>query len=108
MVRGNADNFETDRLDHYKNLIFSGRIGRIELDGQWIGLCHEPFLFDQVIAEGACSIVFYGHTHKPWEEEKKETRFANPGTLAGMFQMATFAIYDTASGELVLQILDRL
>lgn len=108
MVRGNMDYFDTQKLDKYKNLIYCGRIGRIELGGQWIGLCHEPFLFDQVIAEGNCSIVFYGHTHKPWEEDKNGVRFANPGTLAGMFQMATFAVYDTMEKELVLQILDRL
>jgi len=33
---------------------------------------------------------------------------ANPGTLAGMFSKATFAVYDTSTNNLELKILERL
>jgi predicted phosphodiesterase len=53
-------------------------------------------------------IIFYGHTHKPWIEEKNNTKLVNPGTLGGVFSRATFAVYDTEKIEPELKILDLL
>ncbi len=108
LVRGNADSYGEIVLRRFAHLSYHARAGRIEVLGKHVGLCHEPFLLDKVIEKGACDIVFYGHTHKPWEEEKKGARFVNPGTLGGMFQMATFAVYDVGEDDLVLQIVDRI
>ena len=108
LVRGNACFFDEAKLKNFKNIIYYNKIGRVKIDGVWIGLCHEPYLFNKVIEKGSCDIVFYGHTHKPWEEDKDGVRFVNPGTLAGMFLNATFAVYDTESGEMELKILENL
>ncbi len=108
LVSGNADSFGESEIKNFSNLNFYGRIAQFKISGKTIGMCHEPFLFEKVLESGDCDIVFYGHTHKPWEEKIKGVRFLNPGTLSGMFQMATFAVYDTVSGEVVLQLVDRL
>jgi len=42
------------------------------------------------------------------DEIKSGVRLVNPGTLGGMFQKATFAVYDTASNEPELKILETL
>ena len=49
--------------------------------------------------------VFYGHTHKPWEEEINSTKIINPGTLAGVWNRSTFAILDTKIKKVELIIL---
>lgn len=108
LVRGNADNFEDSDLKKYKNINYLGRVGQIELGSKKIGLCHEPFLIDKVLEMGDCDYIFYGHTHKPWEEKKDNTRIINPGTLGGMFQKATFAVLDLENNNLELKILELL
>lgn len=108
LVKGNMDYFDERAISKYKNIIYYNKIGRVKIDNLWIGLCHEPFLLAKVLEKGTCDIVFYGHTHKPWEEEKMGVRFVNPGTLAGMFQRGTFAVYDTVAKELELKLLEKI
>jgi hypothetical protein len=108
LVRGNAELYEKEDLKQYGNICEYGRAGRIERLGRSIGFCHEPHRLPQVLALGSCDIVFYGHTHKPWEEEKDGTRFINPGTLSGMFQKATFAVLEMESGKVALKLLDTI
>ncbi len=108
LVKGNMCYFDEVKLKNFKNIIYYNKIGRVKIDNVWIGICHEPYLLDKVLEKGNCDIVFYGHTHKPWEEEKMGVRFVNPGTLAGMFQKGTFAVYDTKSSELGLKVLENL
>lgn len=106
LVRGNMEIFADEEVGEIKNIIYYGRIGNFEISGRKIGICHEPFLFDKVLERGDCEIVFYGHTHKPWIETKKNTRFLNPGTLGAVFQKATFSIWDVPKGQIDLKILD--
>lgn len=99
-IRGNADNYEEPPLK-LPNLHYLGRCGVVTLAGQSFGLCHEPEYFKEVIArEPELGTIFYGHTHKPWLEDKviagRPRRLINPGTLGGVNYQATFAVYDTA------------
>jgi predicted phosphodiesterase len=57
---------------------------------------------------GKYDFVFYGHSHKPWKEKIEQTILLNPGTLAGMFFRATFAIFNTQTRATELIILDQL
>jgi uncharacterized protein len=110
LVRGNVELYTEDEVqaeqDH-PNLIYYGKVGRFEVDGVFIGLCHEPFLIDKVLESGSCDFVFYGHTHKPWIEKKYNTAIANPGTLGGVFQKATFAVLDSENDNLELKLLEN-
>lgn len=125
LVRGNMEIYDEDELAAYSNIINGGRTAIWEIGGKKIGVCHEPFLIKEVFAkiqspllrgvpEGRgvsndkLDIIFYGHTHKPWIEEKGGTKIVNPGTLGGVFSRATFAVYDTIKTEPELKILDLL
>ncbi len=87
------------------NVTLHGEVGTLELGGKTIVFNHYPDRAKELAAEGGCDIVFYGHTHKPWEEAVNGTRVVNPGTLAGLFAKPTFAIYNTANDNLELILL---
>lgn len=82
--------------------------GEIKKGGKRIAFCHFPEIAEKLAATKKYDIVFYGHTHKPWEEKIRKTRLVNPGNLAGLFFKPTFAIYDTKTNKLELKILEKL
>ena len=104
-VFGNADSFYPEEIP--ENIISLGESGIIELDPPTlklrpaskikIGLCHEPFKIPKLL-EQKPYIIFHGHTHIPWIEEKSETMIVNPGTLGGWRNPSTFAVWDTSRG----------
>ena len=61
-----------------------------------------------VLAEGPVDVLFYGHTHKPWQEESAGTWLVNPGTLGGVYYPATFALYDPLNNTWELKNLQQL
>jgi hypothetical protein len=80
----------------------------LEIDSKKIVFCHFPEIAKKAAKSGRFDIVFYGHTHKPWEETVNNCRLANPGELAGQLFKPTFAVYDTKANLLELKILDNL
>src|SRR3989344_4911983 len=79
-----------------------------EIDKKRIAFTHFPDMAKKLAQSGKFDVVFYGHTHRPWEEKVGECRMINPGELAGQFQKPTFAIYDTETDNLELKILEKL
>jgi putative phosphoesterase len=73
-----------------------------------IAFAHIPDIAKKLAQSGKYDYVFYGHTHRAWDEIVKNTHFINPGELAGHFYKPTFAIYDTVSNQLELKILEKL
>ena len=83
-----------------------------------IAFNHFPDFAKKLAQSGKYDVVFYGHTHRPWDEKVPvprslgevggECHMINPGELAGQFYKATFAIYETATGGLELKILEKL
>lgn len=108
LVRGNMEIFEDEDLKNFSQINYGGRVAVWEIDGLTIGACHEPFLIAKVLEKGNCDLVFYGHTHKPWEEERQGARVVNPGTLGGVFSKASFALFNTANNDLELKLVDNL
>ncbi|PIT90237.1 MAG: hypothetical protein COU22_03255 [Candidatus Komeilibacteria bacterium CG10_big_fil_rev_8_21_14_0_10_41_13] len=96
----------TDR--EFNNLKYFEDFGLVEFEGKKIGFVHFPDEAKKMAQSGKYDLVFYGHTHKPWEETVGQTRLVNPGTLGGVFYNPTFALYNTETGELELKILDQL
>jgi len=70
-----------------------------------IAFTHFPEIAKNLSKTNKYKIVFYGHTHKPWEEHIGKARMVNPGNIAGIMYRATFAIYDTETEKLRLKIL---
>lgn len=108
LIRGNLEIYEKEEVKKYSNLNYLGRFGITKIAGHQIGLCHEPTFIKNVLALGKCEIIFYGHTHKPWEEIRNGVRIINPGNIANTFYAPTFAVWDTDSGEIELKMLDNM
>jgi len=109
LIRGNMELYDDNSLSNFSNINYLGRYGIWEIDNIVVGICHEPDYISQVIARNrAVQIIFYGHTHKPWIENRDSITRVNPGTMGGVFQKASFAFWDTATGSLELKILDLI
>ncbi len=80
----------------------------LELGSKKIFFNHYPDIARKAAESGKYDLVFYGHTHKPWEERVGNCRLVNPGEVAGQRFKPTFAIYDTETDKLELKILERL
>lgn len=96
-VKGNAD-YGLDLLEKME----------LELDGEKIAFCHFPDIAKKLVQSGKFDLVFYGHTHRPWDERVGNCHMINPGELAGQFYKPAFAVYDIETGRLELKILEKL
>ncbi len=104
---GNVD--ETHGLQkkyiNLENIVVFEKFGELSFDKINIAFTHFPKLAKELAQSQKYDFVFYGHTHKPWEEYISSTKLINPGTLAGMFNRSTFAILDTKTKNIELKIL---
>lgn len=110
-VHGNVADRDVDEemADEFENLICHGDIGKLVIEGQKLAFCHHPDLARDLAKTGEYDLIFCGHTHRPWMETLDNgTQIINPGTLAGLFNKATFAVYDTKTKNLELKILETL
>ena len=80
----------------------------IKIENKNIAITHKPDDARKLAETQKFDLVFYGHTHRPWEERVGNCRLINPGELAGQILKPTFAIYDTEKDFLELKILERL
>lgn len=108
LIRGNMEIYEEAELKKYNNIEYCGRFGVAVVDGKNVGICHEPVFIKELLENNKCDLIFYGHTHKPWIEEKRGVKIINPGTLGGVFQKASFAIWDTSKAEIDLNLLELI
>jgi putative phosphoesterase len=88
-----------------KNTKWFKTIGAFELGGKKIAIVHNDKLAKTIAEEGKYDLVFYGHTHTPWEEKKGKTTLINPGEIAGHFGPASFCIFNLDTMKAKLYIL---
>ena len=109
ILMGNCDNYDESLILQYKNLKYNDRKGgRLDIDGKKVGFCHEPYHIKHLFHIDKFDLIFYGHTHKPWESVENGVKLINPGTLGGVFQKATFAVWDSKEDKLELKILEEM
>ena len=106
-VRGELDKMVAVSKE-FPHLQYLGEEGEVDLAGLKIYLTHYPEVAKKMAETKKYNFVFYGHTHKPWEEKIGNCRVVNPGTLAGMFTKATFAVLDAETKNLELKLLELL
>ena len=106
-VDGDHEGFEKF-VKEFGNIKIYGEVGELELEGKKIAFTHRPEAAKELAKTAKYNLVFYGHNHKPWEEKIGKTKLLNPGTLAGMFYKATFAVYDTKTEKAELVILEKI
>mgnify|MGYP001595925893 CR=1 FL=1 len=121
-VFGNMDKdfkFLIEEYNKIPRVKISEDILETEIEKRKIALTHFPATAKKLAENGKYDIVFYGHTHRPWEEKIPaqspsgneagwvHCRLINPGELAGQFYKPTFAVYDIATDKLELKILEN-
>ena len=98
--------------NNIKNVKIEDRVLEIPIDKKMTAITHYPETARSLAESGKYNLVFYGHTHKPWEEkivaDGKTCRLVNPGETAGQIFKPCFAVYDTEKDFLELKILERL
>lgn len=109
-VLGNMDKDYRLDLKKYQSekTQISEEVLETELGGRKIAIVHKPEPAKKLAETGKYDLVFYGHTHRPWEEKVGNCQLINPGELAGQINKPTFAIFDTSTGNLELKILELL
>lgn len=90
------------------NVKIHGNTGEVEIDSKKIAFTHFPADGKKLAESGKYNYVFYGHNHKPWIEKVNDTYLINPGTLAGLFAKATFALWETKEVEPKLILLEQI
>lgn len=113
LVLGNMELFEETELEQYPNIKSFGRVGgSFQYQGKLIGICHESFQIDKLAAKDQPDILFYGHSHIPWEEtrivDNKKIQIINPGNVSNTRYQPTFATYNPITSELKLHLLDEM
>lgn len=95
---GNMDNDQLRSLDHidqYKNAQLFENFGETEIENKKIAFVHFPDIAKKLCDSQKYNFVFYGHTHKPWEENTANCKMLNPGNVAGEIYPPTFAAWNT-------------
>ncbi len=110
-VLGNADNIYQFDLKDYQDppriKVFE-KIGELKLDDKKIAFTHYPREAKKLAKSGKYDLVFYGHTHKPWQSKIGNCLLVNPGNGAGIIFKPTFAVYDSKKDKLELKILQTI
>lgn len=109
-IHGNVADRELNQkvANDFKHITCHGDTGELEVEEKKIAFCHYPAEAEELAQTGKYNLIFYGHDHKPWEKQINKTKLLNPGTLAGMFNKATFAVYDTKTDKAELILLERI
>jgi hypothetical protein len=110
-VFGNMDkDFKIEIAEYNKisGVEISPEIFEKEIENKKIAFTHFPAAAKKMAQSQNYDLVFYGHTHRAWEEKHGNCRMINPGEAAGQFYKPTFAVYDTATENLELKILEKL
>jgi putative phosphoesterase len=116
LVLGNADlelGFKLEKgLIYPEKLEYFKDFGVLNLEKKKIAFTHYDFYAKKLVTEGKYDIIFYGHTHTPWEEKfhlhKVEpcATLLNPGEITAQFGKSTFAIYDLTKMKAKLILLN--
>ena len=106
-VLGNMDEGygEIEEYNSLPNIVVYKDTGEESINNKKIAFNHFPNIAKRLAKTNKYDFVFYGHTHKPWEEKIGDCTFLNPGNVTGTYYNPTFAIYDFQKNIFELKIL---
>jgi putative phosphoesterase len=99
---GKLDSSTTLGMTSYKNTKIFKDFGEAIIDNKKIAFVHFPEMAKKLCATGKYKFVFYGHTHKPFEEIINDCEMLNPGNVAGDGFLPTFAVWNTEDDKFEL------
>lgn len=77
----------------YKKTNIFEDFGEAKIADKNVAFVHYPREAKELAESGKYDFVFYGHTHKPWEEMIGQCKVLNPGNVAGGVYPPTFAVW---------------
>lgn len=89
-------------VSKYRNVFVYESFGETEIDGKKIAFVHFPNKAKRLAETGKYDFVFFGHTHKPWEEMIGKCKMLNPGNVTGDLYPPTFAVWSTEDDKFEL------
>jgi len=95
-------------IQKYKQTFIYKNFGEATIEKKKIAFVHFPEVAKELCETGNYAFVFYGHTHKPWEETIGNCTMLNPGNVTGDFYPPTFAVWDTNSNHFNLLRINSL
>ncbi len=92
----------------FAHVHYLGDEGEVLLEGKKIFLTHFPERAQAVGAAGVYDLVIFGHTHQAELSRSGKTKLINPGTVGGLYNVASFAVYDTKENSVEIFQLDKI
>lgn len=92
----------------FSNVKYYGEHGKVEIEGKKIVFVHTPNEAEEIANKEKYDLIIYGHTHQAEIKEINDNLLVNPGTSGGLYNKATFAIYDTEEEKVKVMDLDNL
>lgn len=102
VVFGNNDGdklFLARVAGRFPQVALHGEFAELELGRRRIAVTHYPEIGRALAQGGVYDLVCHGHSHECVVEREDNTLRVNPGEVMGRFGLATYAIYDTATGQ---------
>lgn len=102
---GNMDNEQLrdfQGVDQYRNVDLFKNFGELKINNKKIAFVHFPDVAKKLCQTKRYNFVFYGHTHKPWEEMNENCKMLNPGNVANEIYSPTFASWNTKNNKFEL------
>ena len=104
---GDGDRFAISNVakNQFPNLKLHGEHAELELGGVKIAVTHYPLYAQALARTGDYQAVFSGHTHEWHEARFGDCLWLNPGEILGWKDVATCAIYNTATNAAEIVVL---
>lgn len=104
LIFGNVGDKELlpEIVSQFPNIKYLGEEATLQLDNKKICVIHKPDKLEEKITVGF-DLIIYGHTHQSEIRKSGDTLIVNPGTLAGLYNKATFAIYNTSDNKVEIE-----
>lgn len=94
-------------IKKYRNTFIFKNFGEVKINHKSVAFIHFPREAKELAESKKYTVVFYGHTHKPWVEKIGNCTLLNPGNVAGEIYPPTFAVWNTENdGFKLLRIHD--
>jgi len=110
-VFGNADDNHVEYEKAFKmffNIEFGKDTNEFTIDEKHVLVVHEPAHYEPYLSREDIQYIFYGHTHKPWQEFKDGKIILNPGNVSNFRYSPTFAVWETKNDKFELIQLNTL
>ena len=85
--------------DKAGNVRLHGDLAQLTTEGRLIALTHYPHIAGTLAQCGRYDLVCHGHDHERRVTCLGQTVLLNPGEVMGRFGVASYAEYDTATGQ---------